>query len=253
MLSAFPRPRLPCLLWCPPSPLFWVVPPPSRGLVSVCLLSLFVSLFLLDAVSAFQRPCFPSCFVFLPSCRPSCFPLLDAVSAFPLPCLPCLSSCLPSCPFFCLPSLFPVYAIKLSVPFHVSENALQQHYLYSTNAWGLSLRWCNFLFFPMLSGCFVTIVDRPGAWQVHCWIVQRQGCAQWTAGKTLWKVPTNVIKANVVDFHKTTSHGGYTENWLIDYWCLYIIIYTHRPMFIINVYIDAQFFIVILHWKNSEH
>jgi hypothetical protein len=151
----FPRPCLPCLPSCflscfllldavrlpeASSPLSSLVSPFASVVSSLS----FFSLFLLDAVSAFQRPCFPSCFAFLPSCRPSCFPLLDAVSAFPRPSFLSL--------FSCLPSLFPVCAIKLSVPFHVSEHALQQHYLYSTNVWGL--RWCNFSFFPDVERMF---------------------------------------------------------------------------------------------------
>ena len=57
---------------------------------------------LLDAVSAFQRPCLP--------CLPSCFPMLDAVSALPRPShLSCFRSC-----FLLLP--FPALCCMLCLP-----------------------------------------------------------------------------------------------------------------------------------------
>ena len=89
----------PCLLPCVPC---WMVCPPSRGLVSPCLpLSPFFFP-LLDGVSAF--PCFPAC---LPACRPSCLPLLDCLSTFPRPCDPCLPACLPCFPLLHGVSAFP--------------------------------------------------------------------------------------------------------------------------------------------------
>ena len=93
---SFPRPCLSLffLLLC------WMLRPPFRGLVTL-LVSLMFSL-LLDAVSAFQRPCLP--------CLPSCSPMLDAVSALPRPShLSCFRSC-----FLLLP--FPALCCILCLP-----------------------------------------------------------------------------------------------------------------------------------------
>ena len=112
-VSAFARPPLSPLLFPPdavsfPRPclslffllLCWMLRPPFRGLVTL-LVSLMFSL-LLDAVSAFQRPCLP--------CLPSCSPMLDAVSALPRPShLSCFRSC-----FLLLP--FPALCCILCLP-----------------------------------------------------------------------------------------------------------------------------------------
>ena len=93
---SFPRPCLSLffLLLC------WMLRPPFRGLVTL-LVSLMFSV-LLDAVSAFQRPCLP--------CLPSCSPMLDAVSALPRPShLSCFRSC-----FLLLP--FPALCCILCLP-----------------------------------------------------------------------------------------------------------------------------------------
>ena len=105
-LCGMPPPHLVSLV--PPScivSLDWMLWPPFGGLVF--LASLHVS-FVLDAVSAFRRPCLPclsSCFPSigsrasafrrscLCSCFRSCFPVVGCRVAIPRPCLPCIACC----------------------------------------------------------------------------------------------------------------------------------------------------------------
>ena len=144
----FPRPCLPCLPSCFLSCFLLLdavrLPEASSPLSS--LVSPFASV--VSSLS-FRFPFFVGCRLRLSEALfPFLFCFSPFVSSFLFPFVGCcvrLPAAFLLVPFFCLPSLFPVCVIKLSVPFHVCEHALQQHYLYSTNVWGL--RWCNFSFF----------------------------------------------------------------------------------------------------------